>query len=44
MGKVIRPELAPSVASFHPALFFFSSEKMSDLHVMRAEMAYTIVE
>jgi len=30
--------------SAFPALFFFSTEKMSDLHVMRAEMAYTIVE
>jgi len=30
--------------SAFPALFFFATEKMSDLHVIRAEMAYTIVE
>jgi len=30
--------------SAFPALFFFSTEKISDLHAMRAEMAYTIVE
>ncbi|CAG5112199.1 Oidioi.mRNA.OKI2018_I69.chr2.g6442.t1.cds [Oikopleura dioica] len=30
--------------STFPAFFFFSTEKMSDLHVLRAEMAYTIAE
>ena len=30
--------------SAFPATFFFSTEKISDLHVTRAEMAYTIAE